>query len=214
MTAVEPVGREAVIFPGYDDMTHKHACGRAFPDASDCRDLVDQLAALDVTYLTGGSPDWGRASPYAGPADVDVPALMARLANAPDARVRDALVGLLLRHPEHAASATAVIASASIERSTRASLAARLLAAAALQRAHQPAFTTWLPAYPLIDVAAFTARENLPDAAVDSGHALLRALQARVASRYPAIDYVDGWHDVARHILQELQWAAKPPAGS
>ena len=84
------------------------------------------------------------------------------LAQAPSARLRDALIALLLRHPEHAAAAREALNAAPPESPTRMSLLARLLAAAALQREHAAAFAPYLPGYRSIDVADLVAAHGLP----------------------------------------------------
>src|SRR5579859_284594 len=95
------VGRVAI--EGYDDFADLLACRGARLDLALCADLVDRLAMYDVTHLGGGSGDAGVPGPYRGPMDVDLQRLLRDLARAPEPRLRDALIALLLRHPERAA---------------------------------------------------------------------------------------------------------------
>jgi len=207
MTSAAPGGGITTIVAGYDDYGHLRACRRAFPDPNYCTDLIDQLGAFGVTYLNGASGDYGLPSPYITPRDVNLRHLVLRLAQAPNGRVRDALVGLLLRRPECASTVKDLINSPEVTANTRASLAARLLAAAALQRTHKPAFNAHEPRYMLIDVADLTTAEGLPSADDDGGRPLLAAIQNAVSSRSATIDYVVGWESAARHTLQEIAWA-------
>lgn len=207
MKSAGPGVQGTKIFVGYDDDDHMLACRRVFPNPRYCMDLLDQLAVLDVTYVTGASPDHGLTSPYHRPTDLDLSHLVLGLAQCPDPRVRDALVSLLLHHPESASAAKEVISSPETTRGTRASLTARLLAAAALQRSYKAAFLSHEPRYRLIDVTDLTSAEGLPSADEHNGRTLLKNVQHLVASKTPTIDYLDGWEDVARHTLQEMSWA-------
>jgi len=188
---------------GYDDLADVLACrGQRFnPEMWD--DLVDRLATCDVTHLTGGSAAYGRVTDR-GPSDVELAQLIRELARAPEPRLRDALIALLLRHPEDAPVFRQVIGTLPAEHPARASLLARLFAAAALQREHYALWARALPGYPLIDVADLVAETGLPAPEIEGGQALLRAAQGLVSGRYPLVDYVDGWEDVARHALREL----------
>ena len=207
MESAVPGAGKTTILSGYDDYDHLRACSRAFPDRSHCRPLLDQLAVFGVTYVTGASSDYGLPSAYRSPQDVDLGQLVVGLARAPSARVRDALVSLLLRHPESASTVKNVIKSPETTGNTRASLTARLLAAAALQRSHEAAFKALEHRYVRIDVSDLTTAEGLPSADDGEGRLLLKALQDLVTSRHPAIDVVSGWDSVARHTLQEIAWA-------
>ncbi len=193
-----------MMLAGYDDLADVLACWGGRFDSTMWDDVVDRLAVYDVTHLSGGTADTGLPSPYRGSDDVDLPRLIRALARAPEPRLRDALVALLLRHPEHAPAVRAVIASLPIDDPARASLTARLLVAAALQARHYAAFARDLPGYAPIDVADLVAVIGLPAPEVVDGGALLRAAQELVAGRHRWVDFVDGWEDVARHTLREL----------
>ncbi len=192
----------------YDDFLDTLACqgGRLDPIVWD--DLVDRLAAHDVTHLGGGSVDAGRALPYAGPHSVDLMQLVRDLARAPEPRLRDGLIALLLRHPEHAAVVRGVLSSMEARDPARYAIVARLLAAAALQREHAVNWACALPGYQQIDVADLTAAEGLPAPEEDNGRLLLAAAQELVRGRHRTLDYMDGWEDVARHALRETMGVA------
>lgn len=190
----------------YDDLADVLACGggRHFDQAA-WDDVVDRLAVYDVTHLAGGSSAYGWVAAGRGPVGDDLDRLIRELARASEPRLRDALIALLLRHPEDAPALRRVMETLPAEHPARASLLARLLAAAALQREHYAAWARALPGRPLIDVADLVASEGLPAPEVDDGRALLRGAQGLVSGQHPWVDYVDGWEDVARHALRELE---------
>lgn len=188
----------------YDDLLDTLACQGAQLDPGVWDDLVDRLATHDVTHLAGGSADAGRLSPYHGPADVDLERLIRDLSRAPEPRLRDALIALLLRHPEDAATVRAVLRSLGPHDPARHALTARLLAAAALQHRHRADLMRMLPAYQPINVTDLVTPLGLPTPGEGDGLALLDAAQRLIAHRLPTVDYVDGWEDVARHTLREL----------
>jgi len=163
--------------------------------AEDIRDVVDRLVAYDVTYLTGGSA----VSLYSGPDDVDPVGLIRDLAQAPNARLRDALIALLLRHPEFSATVRTVFASMQPDDPARRPLLARLLAAAALQRMGGGALSRTR-----IDVRDLVSALDLPAPDVEEGDALLQGVARLLTGPYP-VDWIDGWMDVLRHTLAEAK---------
>ncbi len=191
-------------WPRYDDLLDTLACQEHGLDPVVWDDLVDRLAAYDVTYLAGGSADAAQPSPYHGPADVDVRSLALDLARAPEPRLRDALVALLLLHPAYAVAVREVANSLAPNDPAWASLTARLLVASALGRRHQTALARELPGYAPIDVTDLVAAYQLPQPEQEDGYALLNAVQRLISARLPAVDYVGGWEDVAQHTLREL----------
>lgn len=197
---MEHKGRGA---PPYDDLMDTLACQGRRLDPAVWDDLVDRLAVHDVTHLGGGSADYGRPSPYRSPADVALRLLILDVAQAPEPRLRDALIALLLRHPEHAAAAREVLSVLPLESPIRMSLLARILVAAALQREHRALWVRVLPGSSLIDVGDLVAAHGLPAPEEGDGWALLEAVQRLVRGRLKTVDYVDGWEDVARHALRE-----------
>ncbi len=188
----------------YDDLMDTLACQGRRLDPAVWDDLVDRLAVHNVTHLGGGSADAGRPSPYRGTADVDLRLLTLDVAQAPEPRLRDALIALLLRHPEHAVAAREVLGVLPLESPIRMSLLARTLVAAALQREHRALWARTAPGYRMIDVADLVAAHGLPTPEEDDGRALLGAAQGLVRGRLKTVDYVDGWEDVARHALREV----------
>jgi len=172
---------------------------------SQLRALVDRLAVFDVTYLTGGSADADEVSPYHAPKDVNIDALVLDLTRASSPRLRDALIALLLRHPEVAPAVRRVHAAMASDDSARRMLLSRLLAAAALQYKAGAA----LPAQPRIAVGDLVRRLHLPSLEERGGQALLEAAARLLAGPYP-IDWVNAWEDVLAHILWEVHGAAQP----
>ncbi len=71
-------------------------------------DVVDRLLIHDIHYIGGGSAWAGTPSRYHKSEDAPVGSLILDLARSRDARLRTALVGLLLRHPEYAPPAIEV----------------------------------------------------------------------------------------------------------
>jgi len=67
-------------------------------------DLVTALNALDVPFLVGGTAG-------GQPFDITPSSLLARLATSPEARLRLAVIPLLLRHPEFAAHVDSALES-------------------------------------------------------------------------------------------------------
>lgn len=188
----------------YDDLLDTLACQGAQLDPAVWDDLADRLAAHDVTHLAGGSADAGRPSPYRGPADVDLERLIRDLSRAPEPRLRDALIALLLRHPEYATAVRAVLIPLKPHDPARHALTARLLAAAALQYRHRTDLERLLPTHRTIDIADIVTTLDLPIPEEGNGQPLLDAAQRLIANRLRTVDYVDGWEDVARHTLREL----------
>lgn len=194
------------------ELQHILACRGPRLDPAYWDDMVDRLAAHGVTYLAGGSIDAGVVSPYRGPRDVDLALLIRDLAQAPEPRLRDALIALLLLHPEYTSAVYAFRSALAADDTTRLWLDGRLLAAAALQRLWQDALAHYLVPQPLIDVVGLLAEYDLPAPEVEGGRALLCAAGRLLAGTRP-VDYVGGWEDVARHVLRELQWTAPVSAG-
>ncbi len=196
-TETERAGRIDAMATGYDDFSDMLGRRGRRLDPAVWDDLVDRLAGHDVTHLGGGS---GAAS---RPADADLAHLIPDLARAPEPRLRDALIALLLRHPEDAAAVRAAMADLPRGDPAWMSLLARLLAAAALQREHAMYWARALPGHAPIDVADLVAALDLPSPEEEDGRALLAAAQELVRGRHRTLDYVDGWEDVARHALRE-----------
>ncbi len=168
-------------------------------------DLVDRLQVYGVTHLTGGS----QISPYRGPQDVPLHILVADLARAPEPRLRDALIPLLLRHPEHAVVVHDVLATLPGTDPVWHELRARLLAVAALQRIWRYVLALYLPAQAPIALDSLISALGLPPVEEREGEALLAAAAGLLAGSFP-IDWADAWEDAADHLLTELRLAALP----
>lgn len=177
--------------------------------ASRWDDLVDRLRAHDVRYLTGGSADdIGHRQTRRRSTDTDtnqdIRPLIADLSHAPQARLRDALVALLFRHPEYAACALAVAADSPADDRARLVVQTSILAAASLQRAWSFTLDIYLPAWQRIDgESAKVLGVPFPDE--DYGRPCLHAVSALLARDQPfPYDYEHGWQDVASLILADL----------
>lgn len=178
-------------------------------DTDTVRDLIDRLAVYSVTYLWGGSADAGLSSPYHRPEDAPINALIYDLARVPNARLRDALIAVLLRHPEHALAVRTVFSEMQPDDPARRLLVARLLAAVALQQMGGTALTLDDSVPPQIDITDLVERLGLPYPYDQGGEALLREAAGLLAGPAP-IDWIDAWKDVLQHVLREVHWARHP----
>lgn len=172
-------------------------------------DLVDRLKALDIRYLSGGSAWEGRSSGYSSAQDVSITQLIADLAQAPHPRLRDALVALLFRQPQYAATARSVAATLGDEQRTRLLILASIVAAAALQQAWKFTLDIYLPRRSSIEADDLAAELGVPAPHVDYGRASLRNLSILLARDQPfPFDYARGWEDAAEHVLDYLRTEA------
>ena len=187
----------------YDDLLDVLACQGARLDPAVWDDLVDRAAAHDVTHLGGGSAALGRPSPFSGPSYVAVPLLFVDLARAPEPRLRDATVALLLRHPEYSADARAVLDALASGTPAWTSLLARTLVAAAIGHRDRDLWSRVLPGYRPVEAGDLARAHGLPDPATSNGGPTLLAVQETVRGRFRTVDYVGGWEDAARHALRE-----------
>jgi hypothetical protein len=172
-------------------------------------DLVDRLAVHDVRYLTGGSAAYGLPPRYVRAADAPADALIRDLANAPQARLRDALVALLFRHPEYAPIA---LGAADGAKGTNVALAIRVgvLAAAALRRYWQFTLDIYLPGQPEIEAEAVARLLDVPSPRVEYGGPCLAALAELLRSGAPfPFAYERGWQDAVRHVLFAMRADAR-----
>ena len=173
-------------------------------------DLVDRLAVYDLHYLTGGSAWDGRPSPYRTPADAPPDELILDLARAPQARLRDALVALLFRHPELAPTAVQVADQVAGGGRDRLLIQASVLAAAALRAEWSFVLGIYLPGQPAIAADALAAELDLPSPRHDYGRPCLAAMaeQLRAGQPFP-FAYERAWESVAGHVLEELRIEAR-----
>ncbi len=173
-------------------------------------DLVDRLAVYDVRYLTGGSTWDGRASPYHEQAGVPLQALILDLARAPQARLRDALVALLFRHPEAAPVALDVAANLVSDARLRLIVRASILAAAALRRHWSFVVGIYLPGQPVIAADDVAGELGVPSPDLDYGRPCLTSVADLLRAGQPfPFAYERGWHDVAEHVLEGLRTEAR-----
>jgi hypothetical protein len=180
--------------------------------AADARwdDLVDRLAVYDIHYLTGGSAWDGNTSRYQTPSAVPVDALILDLAGAAQARLRDALVALLFRHPELAS--TAILAADRPDERERTPLLIRasVLVAAALRVQWSFVLGIYLPGQPTIQAEHVTRILGVPSPSLDYGRPCLSAVAELLRAGQPfPFAFERGWQDVAEHVLDELRREAR-----
>jgi len=173
-------------------------------------DLVDRLAVYDVRYLTGGSAWDGRLSLYRAPVDADIYKLIKDLAQAPAARLRNAVVALLFRHPEHAPAALGVAGALRDDERIRLDLVARYLAAAALRRKWRFVLSIYLPGQPAIDANRVASDLGVPSPVKDYGYPCIVAVAdlLRAGQSFP-FNYESAWNSAAEHILEDLRAEAR-----
>jgi len=173
-------------------------------------DLVDRLAVYDVRYLTGGSAWDARPSPYSVPGDVDIQALILDLAQAPAARLRNALVALFFRRPACAPLALSAGAALGEEDRARLELLTRYLAAAALRRKWRFVLSIYLPGQPTIDAAPVAARLGVPSPEEGYGRPCLHAAAELLRRGQPfPYNYESSWTAAADHILEDVRVQAR-----
>jgi len=168
-------------------------------------DVVDRLRVHDIHYIGGGSEWAGRPSRYHKPEDAPVGFLVLDLARSRDARLRTALVGLLLRHPECAPIA---VEAAREARDSAIALLIRVsvIAAAALQHMWAFSLDLYLPNWTSIHADALARMLGAPSPSEDYGRAALDALDDLLRRDDPfPTDYRGAWEDVARHVLNDLR---------
>ena len=173
-------------------------------------DLVDRLAVYDVSYLTGGSVWDSRTPPYHTPGDVSIVALVTDLAQAPQGRLRNALVALLFRHPELVRSAYAAADQLAHDERARLLIRASILAAAALRTLWRFVLDIYLPDQPEINAEHIARALGVPSPREEYGRACLSALADVLREGQPfPFAYEREWHDVAGHVLESLRAEAR-----
>lgn len=169
------------------------------------RDIVDRLAAHGVRYLMGGSNWEGEASPYSSPDDAPLAPLLLDLAHAPEARLQNALVALLLRHPECASTAEAVARGLSPDDPARELLLISILLATALQSEWSFALGLYLANQSQIEADHLAADLDLPFPGTDFGRPCLIAVADLLRARAPfPFNYEADWEDAARRLRAQL----------
>ncbi|HVA91464.1 MAG TPA: hypothetical protein VNL71_16660 [Chloroflexota bacterium] len=150
--------------------------------ADDWDVLVDALAREGVRYLTGGAnwEDLGD-SPLPSPSveHWDPESLLRGLAASRHARLRDAIIALLLLHPEYSGNAQMLLANGDLAASSHVVLQSRLIAAACLQRLWWFTLRIYLPDQPLISADVVTGA-GLPSPDLEYGRPCLTALAERL----------------------------------
>jgi hypothetical protein len=173
-------------------------------DASDAEaetrdNLVDGLHAAGIHYLGGGHV------PPPAQSVAPIEALIAGLARSGDARLRTALVALLLHNPHHAPAALRLAQTLDDPWAAR-YIRVSVLAAAALQHTWAFSLDLYLPGWQPIDAAATALSLAVPPPDEDYGRATLVALDRLLAGDDPVPpDYWGAWEDVGRHVLQDLR---------
>ncbi len=174
------------------------------------RDPVDRAAAHDIRYLIGGSDGEGRTSPYSGPEDAPLAPLLLDLAHAPEARLRNALTALFLRHPEDVATAEVTARELSTDDPARQLLLVSILVAAALQNEWSFAIGFYLPNQTRIEADHLAAELGLPSPAGDFGRPCLVAAAHLLRERDPfPFNYEAAWEDGAHRLLVQLAREAR-----
>lgn len=177
-------------------------------------DIVDRLAVHDLHYLTGGSAWDGRVSPYRSPADAPIDTLALDLARASQGRLQNALVALLLRHPEHAPVAVTAAERLAPDDRSRLVVQASVLAAAALRRMWRFVLDIYLPGHPAIDASELARELAVPSPEEDYGRPCLAAVADLLRAGQPfPFAYERGWRDVVEHVLRELRIEARRRSG-
>lgn len=160
-------------------------------------DLVAALRLCGITYVTGGH-ETGR------PVTAPLPLAMS-LAEAPEARLRDALVALLLRHPEYAREVVDAAYKLASSNPLRRRALLSVLVAAALQQEWRFTLDIYLPGSESIDADGIAKYYGLPSPQEDFGCACLKAIAdlQRRDSLFP-FNYEEGWRDAARRLFDQL----------
>jgi hypothetical protein len=173
------------------------------PITSEAASLVAALRGWGIDYLTSD----GSLMPESTIPPVE---LLHRLAQSPQARIRDATIALLLLHPELAGVMLTALASADQE--TREQLTTLVLAALYLQRIWLTQLTLALgkpPRFPEAPFAALWEARCLPPPALNYGEPGLRALEAAEQQRRSVRYCFSGdWQNQAQHLM--LQHWARP----
>jgi hypothetical protein len=109
----------------------------------------------------------------------DPESLLRALAVSRHARLRDAIIALLILHPEYSKNVLALLADGNLAVSSHAVLQSRLIAAACLQRLWWFTLQIYLPDQPLIPAEVATGL-GLPSPNLEYGRPCLAALAERL----------------------------------
>ncbi|HEX6796797.1 MAG TPA: hypothetical protein VF116_03665 [Ktedonobacterales bacterium] len=170
--------------------------------------LLGELRARGIAYLSGGHEAVAAASAH----PMSDAELMYALARYPDSRVRNAVIGLLLLHPELAGAIPDALRSS--DEPTAQSLATLALAALYMSHLWRTRLRLALgraPELPADLLAPMIAVRGLPAADEMDGELGLRALeQFEQARRSLPLSFIGDWQNQVDHLLsQELR--RQPP---
>jgi hypothetical protein len=155
--------------------------------------IVAELELLDIGYLSRVTSD---GADSVRPPD----ALLADLVRQPSARVRSAVIAVLLAHPEYAAAVPAAMER--LEPAERLTLQLFYTAAVLLQQEHAEQLRRFGIDQQLPD--RFSAELDLPDASLPREQ--LRALGWQHRQRTQArVNWVGTYESVAQHLLRSFE---------
>ncbi len=161
-------------------------------------ELVGALDALDVPFLTGGiQNDPARALSPA--------ALMAGLAQSEDARVRSAIIPLLLRHPELANEAR--VAAARLDGEARATLQLFYTAALLLQKKYAGRLQNLFGVQG--ELPDLFSRELSLEVRDDVRQSLVQVGERNAKATGLELNWVGTYEHAARTWLEYLEWQRK-----
>ncbi len=170
--------------------------------------LIVELRRRGINYLSGGDDPNVVAAVAVDPLP-DV-ALMQCLANCGESRVRHALIGLLLLHPELAHALPQTMSG--VDTATAERIATLALAAWYMQhlwRARLALALGFEPRLPAEVLEPLRANRGLPAAEEFQGEWGLRVLQERERKQLGApLNVIGDWQNHVDHVLRQ-EWAAR-----
>lgn len=171
----------------------------------DTERLIAELRHQGIGYLSGGQdPELAQSVSYA-PLPFDE--LLRRLAMCPESRVRNAVISLLLLHPERVNDVIQALEESDTE--TGESLAVLMLAALYLQELWRTRLTFALGRHKELPTNLFAdlwKQRDLPEPATFHGELGLLALQAAEQSRYgTAFAYRGDWQNQVDRLLAQYE---------
>jgi hypothetical protein len=175
-------------------------------DAKMTARLLAELDALGIRYLVSGSAPTGQAEPR----PLHPASLLSEVARAREPRLRDAVVALLLLHPELADSVERARAASDADTSEQ--LATLALAALYAQQKWYPLLTLAFGHPPCLSAqrfASYWAERGLPPPACEYGELGMRGLAAYERERTGSIANFEGdWENQVKHLAAQ-EWAAR-----
>jgi hypothetical protein len=191
------------------------ASASASPPSSEVEEatLITHLRTWGISYLTGGLP----AQPSTESLDLAAaPIFLLRLTRCPNARVRDAVISLLLLHPELAGALLSALPQSAPQEAEQ--LSVLILATLYLQRLWWDRLTLALghpPAVPEESFAALWRARHLPSPAAFCGRWGLLALERAEQQRTGLpLTFTGDWQNQLSHLLHQEEAKHRPaPAG-